>query len=62
MELVDTTRKLYMMKIDGVPVGEQDGKLWAFYDEADHKEMSLWAIESVKEIKPAAEDNLDKST
>ena len=56
-----------MIKVDGVPVGEQDGKLWAFYDEADHKEMSLWAIEPAKEIESDAEgvtskDSQDKST
>ena len=44
---MDAVKQLYIIRIDGVPVGEENGKLCAFFDENDHPDATLW------EIKPA---------
>ena len=65
VELADVTKKLFTIKVDGVPVGEQDGKIYAFFDESDHKETTLWEIEPAKKVRPvdaASSDSEDKST
>ena len=41
---MDAVKQLFVIKVDGVPVGEEDGSLFAFFDENDHPEVTHWKI------------------